>query len=196
MAESPTYRVLLIGDQNTGKTSIIRTYIEGHFEENLPTPFPTTHKFNFSSPNGNFSFEVVDTSGAEEWMTYNAEYYQTTKAIIFVVSIDNQDSLDNILTKWKPHINEYLADISYKSFLAINKIDLSEQKILTDENIEQVKNNIGASVFYVSAKELTNINELFLNVAAALSKTPVENVQKGYAEVPQQEQSNCTCLIL
>ena len=134
MDETPLHKILLIGDTNTGKTSIVRMFVEGSFSDShFVTALPTFQKKQYSYPLGNFDLEVWDTAGSEEWTSLNASVYNRTEAIIFVVSIDNTDSLDHITDFWKPKIEEYLDESTYKSFIAVNKIDLSEQeKVLTE----------------------------------------------------------------
>ena len=117
MSQFPTYRILLIGDTGTGKTSMIRAFSENSINqsENSPTTMPILHNIQLSSQKGNFCIEVIDTAGTEDYTTFSEDYFTKADAIIFVCSSDNSESLENITVKWKSSIDQIRGYSSYKS---------------------------------------------------------------------------------
>ena len=188
----PQCNVLLIGDANTGKTSIARVYADGSFAENYNTTLcPTSQTKSFLTPSGAFQLIIYDTAGTEGWKSLNASLYNKTHAIIFVVSMDSIESLDNIIDVWKPEIGSYIDESNYKAFIAVNKIDLpKEEQLLTENVIKEKALLINAKVFMVSAKESIMIKEMFLELAAILNNSPLEAVREGD---PKTEESDVVC---
>ena len=78
-------------------------------------------------------------------MFYNCD------GIIFVSSYDNQSSLQN-LNVWYQLLIEYV-DLSNKEMAwFINKKDLKEGKVLTEEHIEKKSKDLQLDYYEVSAK--------------------------------------------
>ena len=85
-------------------------------------------------------------------MFYNCD------GIIFVSSYDDKSSLEN-LNIWYQLLIEYV-DLSTKEMVwLINKKDLSEGKILSEEQIEKKSKDLQLDYFEVSAKTGENIEE-------------------------------------
>ena len=188
--------VLLIGDKNTGKTSIIRRYVEGNFDDNyFVTIVPAAQTNFFSSSSKTYELKIWDTTGSEDYESMNANFYHQTNAIIFVVSIDNLDSLENITAFWKGRIDKYIDESSYKSFIAVNKFDLpNSEHILTDTMVKEKAELINAEIIYVSAKEDIRIHELFLNVASSIYNVPRESLKERGCTT-ESTTTNCSCAI-
>ena len=83
-------------------------------------------------------------------MFYNCD------GIIFVSSYDNKSSLEN-LNIWYQLLIEYI-DLSLREMVwLINKKDLNEGKVLTEEQIEKKSKDLQLDYFEVSAKTGENI---------------------------------------
>lgn len=193
----PQYSVIVIGDKNTGKTSIITRYIQGSFMSTyFATPLPATSRKEFTSPKGDFQLTIWDTAGSEEWTSLNSGIYSNVDAVVFVVSVDDGDSINSVTSHWKPEIDNKNTNHDYKKFIAINKIDLNEtDTILTDEAVKENADEIGAPIFRVSAKESIGIEELFNNVAAQTHGIAIDMVNKPPAtEEPMDP--GCQCYLI
>jgi GTPase SAR1 family protein len=85
-------------------------------------------------------------------MFYNCD------GIIFVSSYDDKSSLEN-LNIWYQLLIEYV-DLSTKEMVwLINKKDLNEGKVLTEEQIEKKSKDLQLDYYEVSAKSGENIEE-------------------------------------
>lgn len=190
----PTYKVIVIGDTNTGKTSIIHQYTRNNFPEaHFTTPLPIEHSKNV---NGKCNLDIWDTAGAEEWQSMNSSVYHGSDAVIYLCSYDNAKSLSDIRDVWKSKIGDHI-NANVPTFLAVNKDDLEDdQKIIENDEIESMKNEIGARDFIsVSAKTNTRVEDLFKMVAEELIKVHPAS-QSAPAPVPKTEtekSKGCSC---
>ena len=198
----PNYNVCLIGDINTGKTSIHKRFEDNTFiEDHFSTLLPISAGKIYTSPTGRFKVTLSDSSGSEDYTSLSSGYIRNSNAIIFVVSIDDGDSLDNVTAVWKPEIDQTISGNNYKKYLVINKIDLPQDStIITDEQIVTKAEEIGGSYFKVSAKDSIGLEELFNHVAADLHGITVEELNPK----PKQDQNqnvqrtdvSCQCLLV
>jgi small GTP-binding protein len=167
MTSDPTkerYKVLVVGMTNTGKTSIIRQYIDGVFGcGNFPTVLPLADTIAFNDARGSYEMAIWDTAGADEWVSMNAIAFRSPDAIVFVASYDLAQSLQETVTKWLPLLRQHAATEDCIRVLAMNKIDIADagEDEVAEREIEQTKQALDASPFLVSAKENRNIKEMF-----------------------------------
>jgi small GTP-binding protein len=174
------YKVLVCGKTNTGKTSLIRQYVEKSFIDiYFPTPLPMASSASFSDSNGIYELAIWDTAGADEWLSMNTSVYHSTHVIIFVASFDEQNSLADITQKWVPLLRRHVPLDGCVKILAINKADIKAQKpAFTQHEIEQTSAQFGAEFFEVSAKQNTNVSEMFEYAAEEVRrKFPAEDTQ-------------------
>jgi small GTP-binding protein len=176
MASVPSarkHKVLVVGMTNTGKTSIIRQYVDGVFGRgNFPTVLPLADSVPFHDDSGSYEIAIWDTAGADEWLSMNMTAFRAPDAIVFVASYDLALSLPEAITKWVPILSDHVVLDDVLKILAMNKIDIADagEGEVTEQNIEQTRQELKAQLFQVSAKENKNVREMFEFVAAELRK--------------------------
>ena len=161
-------KVILLGDTNVGKSSIIRRLRSGVFEDDLTATISIEY-YNYAVRINDFviRMQLWDTVGQELYHSIVSNYYRSTDVAIFVYSIDNKNSFENI-QKWFKEINEKNSKTENsisKNILLGNKKDL--QRIITYEQGEKyAKENNFLFFNEISCKnseneEIDNIIEVF-----------------------------------
>jgi small GTP-binding protein len=183
------YKVLVVGMTNTGKTSIIRRYIDGVFSlGNFPTVLPLLDSVTFNDARGPYEMAIWDTAGADEWVSMNAIAFRSLNAIVFVASYDSVQSLQEAATKWLPLLRQHTSTEDCVRVLAMNKMDIADagEDEVSERDIEQTKQALDARLFLVSAKDNRNIKEMFAFIAGEIrsketgpSSTIVEASHRG-----------------
>ena len=154
------FNIVLVGNPSVGKTSILEKYVNNAFQANLENKklieiykkqiflYTNSYKLKFWDITkfiGNNDISELD-------MFYNCD------GIIFVSSYDDKSSLEN-LNIWYQLLIEYV-DLSTKEMVwLINKKDLNEGKVLTEEQIEKKSKDLQLDYYEVSAKSGENIEE-------------------------------------
>ena len=163
--KSLVYKICIVGDGGVGKTSIASRYTDNTFKEN----YIMTIGSNFAVktmelpeyPDCSISLQIWDLAGQPRFNVVRPLFYRGAKAVIYVFDLTRKDSLENLLN-WKKEIEQ---NIGLKPCILVgNKLDVvkkTKMKVEIEE-IEIIKSNLNAtSYFETSAKEGSNINELF-----------------------------------
>ena len=169
-----TMRVITLGESGVGKTSIIRRYIHNIFDEN-----------NLSTIGLNFSFKevklkkgksinikLIDTAGQEKYKALAKSYFKNVDAVLFVFSLNNQDSFDN-MKNWINLFNDnHNGKEGIPKYLIGNKADEKRevQKNMVDEFLSKNK----YKYFETSAKDNNGIDELFQELSEDLYTILIE----------------------
>ena len=95
-----------------------------------------------------------------------ALYFRESDGIIIVYDITNQESFDNV-ENWKNILYENL-DKDIPVFLWGNKIDLFESRVISSEEGCNAAEKLNVGFIEVSAKEGTNISELFTHLTSQI----------------------------
>ena len=154
------FNIVLIGDSSVGKTSILEKYVNNAFEldsKNKKIIEIYKKKISFHSNLYKLKFwDITKFIGKND--TSDIDMFYNCDGIIFVSSYDNQSSLQN-LNVWYQLLIEYV-DLSNKEMAwFINKKDLKEGKVLTEEHIEKKSKDLQLDYYEVSAKSGENIEE-------------------------------------
>ena len=161
-------KVILVGDSNVGKTTIISRYINLY----NPNPISTTGasyslKETLFENNVKITFEIWDTAGQERYRSLNKIFYNNTNICFLVFDITNKQSFNNILNFWYKEVFEYNNNNYSSSNILFgiigNKIDLENIQVNMDE-VKKFSEKIGADYILASAKNGNGINEIFMKV--------------------------------
>ena len=186
-------KIVLIGDSNVGKTSIIDQFIENKFGETKPS-IGALHKLkNIKNSSGeDVQLDIWDTAGQEKFKSIVPMYYKGSKGIIIVYDITSKDSFEGA-KKW---IADIEANNNSASLILVgNKTDLGDNReIMTDQGQTY---STGKNIIYLecSAKLNENINEIFKTVADKIQKLN-ENVNTSKLTInvsPQETKQNYCC---
>ena len=149
-------KVLLLGDFNVGKTSLIRRYIDNAFDDKyLTTIGVKISKKLLSVGQKDCELIIWDVEGSTPHKKIPESYMLGASGAIFVADCNRIETVDNL----KEHIERFLAvNPEAEYVIAYNKADL-----LKKEQKEQFA--LEENSFLTSAKEGDNVNRLFSNLA-------------------------------
>ena len=149
--------MVLIGDSNVGKSSLIPRWLEAKNSDpnytpttkTVPTEKTTSYRYHF-----NVILKIWDTPGTETDESFEqntAIQYKEADAFIICFDVTNKESFDNIENKWIPKINKYNDNNCSLMILGI-KSDLEDQRVVSKEEGEK----------YAISKNI-NYQEVFTN---------------------------------
>jgi Ras family protein T1 len=124
MAHTRTVRVAVIGDAQTGKTSLISTASDT-FDARPPPVLPPVRLPRDFSPD-NVPMLVTDTSSRPEDATALDMAVQQADAVVICFDARTQSTLDSIRSVWYPRVQRIKPDVPV--ILACCKSDLLEER--------------------------------------------------------------------
>jgi small GTP-binding protein len=126
----PTFKVVVAGNGNVGKTSLIRRWCEGKFETSrvmtIGVDFQTK---TVQLPEGAVKLSIWDMAGQERFQTARAGFYRGSRAVALVYDITDAQSLAD-LKRWVVEIHKA---VGWQRYVVVgNKADLQREAILAD----------------------------------------------------------------
>ena len=177
------YRIIALGDSGVGKTSILRRFAQGTFDEECLSTIGISFSFKEVKvkDGANIKIKCIDTAGQEKYRALGKNYYKNAEGILFVFSLDNEESFNHI-EEWIQLFNDNGGDIKDKpTFLIGNKSDIIQRKI-EQKSIEDLKNKIKFKHYKeISAKSNLGIEDLFKELTELMYEK-----NKKYMEMKQQ----------
>ena len=121
-------KIVLIGDSNVGKTSIVDQFIDNKFGETKPS-IGALHKLkSVTIQSGEeVQLDIWDTAGQEKFKSIVPMYYKGAKGILVIYDISAKDSFEGA-KKWINDVES--ASNSAVVFLVGNKSDLRQYRSL------------------------------------------------------------------
>lgn len=174
MKETPlkfTFKITVIGDGRVGKTSLIKKYTKGKFqEEYISTIGAQFSIYNEKIEGDECKLVFWDIAGQDSFKFLHSSFYKESRAAIIVYSLEEnklgKDSFDHI-TDWHDDIKKYCGKIPIIIFS--NKVDLIDENNYDDTMIKQlVKEREFIDVFRTSAKTGQGVNEAFKKIIKEL----------------------------
>lgn len=164
------YKIVVIGDINVGKTSILSRFRYSTFESQyMPTLGIDFFSKNLYLEDKTIRLILWDTAGQERFRSLIPSYLKNADCIIIVYDITNKESFNSI-NKW---LSDAKNNASEETIFVIcgNKIDLNEKRVVNNNEIDEyIKKN---KLIYTecSAKNGEGIKELFNIIAKHLGES-------------------------
>ncbi len=166
-------KVVLGGDAQVGKTSLIQRYCTGRFDPlRTMTIGVDFHLYDIQIEQAPTRLVVWDMGGQERFAFARRAFYRGTQAVGLVFDASNRSSFYN-LTRWWREAREFLRDVPM--LLLANKTDLPRQVSL--DEMSQIGKAWNIPCFQSSCASGEGVAEFF----EALAASAVKNAQKTHA---------------
>ena len=125
--------------------------------------------------------QIWDTAGHEKFRTITTSYYKSAHAIIILYDITQKASFDHI-RNWITEIDKFGKQGVLKVIVG-NKLDMENNRKITKEAAENLALKYGIKLWEVSAKDNTNIEEMFLDTIKTLLEKNSKIISEGSSMV-------------
>ncbi|KRX03857.1 P-loop containing nucleoside triphosphate hydrolase [Pseudocohnilembus persalinus] len=167
MKQVAKYKLVLIGDQSVGKTSIINRFIYDNYTANQqPTVGIDFVAKTLHLDNKTIRLQLWDTAGQERFRSLIPSYIRDSNCAIITYDVTSTASFQGV-DRWLDYVKEERGE-EVLIFLVGNKNDMEEQRQVSYEQGQKFAQQQGIEFIEVSAKEGTNIQQLFKEIAVNL----------------------------
>ncbi len=180
-----TYKLVVVGNANSGKTSLINRYISDTFSSQMSCTIGI--EFDHKELNDETRLVIWDTAGQERFQSVGSALFRGADVMMFVYDVSNVDSF-NGLENWYRQYLTY-GDQNAIKILIGNKIDL--EHVVRSEDAKSWA--VGHDMVYeeASAKNSKGVHAAFSTVISQLNKLP--RVQKEKLKIKQMPKTDRCC---
>lgn len=167
MNSIPLYKVVIAGDENVGKTSLVRKFCEGRFETSRVSTIGVDFQTKVVKlPSGEVKLTIWDMAGQERFEIVRTGFYRGTRATALVYDLGSEKTLEH-LQRW---YEETCKNSTCQRFVVIgNKLDMVSAP--DTQAAGQFARAIGAEHILTSAATGIGVEDLFLNLAVLANVT-------------------------
>ena len=166
-------KLLLVGDSNVGKTSLLLQYTENNYPLQHIATVGVEYKIKMFQYKGfKVKLQIWDTAGQERFHSITNNFFHNADGILFVFDLTNHQSFEGAQNWIKE--SEDVGDYVRKIVIG-NKCDLNKERDVTSEEIEEYCENQKLNYFETSAKDNINLKEAFNKIVELLLEDKTED---------------------
>lgn len=161
-----TYKIIIIGDSQVGKTSILKRFVNDIFSTSLRSTIGADFGSKIVNLEGkSINLNIWDTAGQETYRAITNQYYRQAVGTLIVFDVADKKTFDNI-PNWLTDLEKNCDDKRIIKLLIGNKIDLTREVSQEMGEIFAAKNKM--AYIETSAFNNTNIETVFLRLTKAI----------------------------
>jgi GTP-binding nuclear protein Ran len=181
---APTFKLVLVGDGGTGKTTFVKRHLSGEFEKKyIATIGVEVHPLTFHTNCGPIVFNVWDTAGQEKFGGLRDGYYVQGQCGIIMFDVTSRITYKNV-PNWHRDLTRVCENIPI--VLCGNKVDVKERKVKAKQITFHRKKNL--QYYDISAKCNYNFEKPFVWLARKLTGNPNLELVAAPALAPPEVQ--------
>ena len=164
-------KVCLLGTFAAGKTSLVRRFVYNRFDDKYTSTIGVkVSRKTVSIPvNGalqRLNMMLWDLDGRSELDRVRASYLRGSAGAVLVCDLTRADTLEEVY--------RYVDNLQQVSphcllVLAANKMDLTNEHQVTEEQVVAVAYKLNAPAYFTSAKDGDNVDQLFRHLGQLLT---------------------------
>jgi small GTP-binding protein len=191
MEDEQVYKLLLLGEQAVGKSSLLNRYVDDVFEVNIMGTAGLDLKKKTLNINGDsVKVLIFDSAGHERFRSIAKNQFSKADGIVIVYDITDKKTFEAV-NMWFNLSNKEMTKENECLFIG-NKIDLEEQREVTFNEGNELAKKYNVAFIETSAKESLNVKEAFLKVINTLYYKEVGN-NKGKENKRGKNKSGGCC---
>ena len=199
--EKLSFKIIMIGPANSGKTSIVRRYVDKKFNDD----YKVTVGFDYMNKEitigkKKVNIQLWDTAGTEMFQSLSNSYYRNSCGALVVFDVLDRKSFESLNT-WINYYREH-RDQKYEELIYLigNKIDSKDRVISKKEAMDFMEENNLKEYYESSAKKGDNIDNIFNNIAKDLIKIYGNNnnnksvrISLNRPSLQRKKEKKCKC---
>jgi len=174
------FKILIIGDSNVGKSSLLIRFSDNEYYNNYITTIGLdfrTKKININ--NKIIRLEIWDAAGQERFRALTKLYYRNCCGVLLVFDITDEKSFINI-KNWINEFNKHCEIPNVSKILIGNKCDLISEKKVSYEEIDKLCLIYNLNYIETSAKENINVELTFNELGKEIEKNYINYKNVDY----------------
>ncbi|KAJ1981242.1 Ras- protein Rab-18 [Dimargaris xerosporica] len=208
-AETPgevtaTFKLLLIGDSNVGKSSILLRFTDDMFlgPEEASATIGVDFKVKMFDVEGHrYKLTIWDTAGQERFRTLTSSYYRGAQGVVLVYDVSRRDTFEH-LDQWMNELNTYCSTHDVVKMIVGNKVDKESERVVTRQEGAEYARKTQSLFIECSAKTKTGVYQAVDELVRKIVDTPqlwrkqvasANRVRLEQAETETPAQSTCSC---
>ena len=163
-----TFKLILVGDGGTGKTTFVKRHLTGEFEKRyIATVGVDVHPLTFNTNCGMICFNCWDTAGQEKFGGLRDGYYIQGNSAIIMFDVTSRNTYRSV-PNWYRDIVRVCDNIPM--VLVGNKVDAPDRAVKA--RMITFHRKKGLQYYDISAKTNYNFEKPFLWLAKRLANDP------------------------
>lgn len=159
-------KLVLLGDSNVGKSSLVLRFVKNQFNADqvttvgaafLQCPVP------MEDSDENIQFGIWDTAGSERYKALAPMYYRGAEAAIVAYDVTSFESFEGAKS-WVRELKLY-GQPNVVIALAANKCDLDQYRLVSQQEGQTYARENDMPYFETSAKTAHNVRRMFVDLA-------------------------------
>lgn len=160
-------KICLLGDFAVGKTSLVRRFVEGRFDDRyLSTIGVKISRRTLARSYGDLNLIVWDLAGGDEFGAQSA-YLRGAAGALIVCDLTRRETL-GAFERYAVQVRTVNPNAAL--VFVGNKIDLVEQRAISDADLQETCAMFGGPYLLCSAKTGEQVEAAFLSLAGALEQ--------------------------
>ena len=180
-----TYKLILVGDSSTGKTSIINRYMNDTFTDTLKSTIGV--EFTHKEMDDSTRLSIWDTAGQERFQSITSSFYRGADIIMFVYDMSNYESFTALEKRFREYRS--FGELNTVKLLIGNKADLETRVQSEEAKAWAVSRNMCYET--VSAKNSAGVQNAFSVAIRQLNRIP--RVHKEKINIQNKPKSDRCC---
>lgn len=165
MDDNKEIKVVLVGESQTGKTSLLNCFKGEQFDENTKATIGAScYNLELEYKGNPLVFQIWDTAGDEKYHSINRYFYKDASVVIIVYDITSPYSFDCIKDYWIDEINNK-TNTNPVCLIVANKSDLFANEAVSEKEVREFAENHNAKFYSISCKDGSGIKELINGMA-------------------------------
>lgn len=179
--EIPEFKLVLVGDGGTGKTTLVKRHLTGEFEKKyIATLGVEVHPLVFNTNFGPIKFNVWDTAGQEKFGGLRDGYYIQGQCAIIMFDVTARVTYKSV-PNWHRDLVRVCENIPI--VLVGNKVDVKDRQVKAKNIMFHRKRNL--QYYDVSARSNYNFEKPFLWLARRLTNQLELKFVGQFAKAPE-----------
>ncbi len=156
-------KICLLGDFAVGKTSLVRRFVENRFDDKyLSTIGVKISRKTLTLDDHLLNLLIWDLAGGDDFSKAGSSYLRGAAGALVVCDLSRAETLD-VLADYSRQMRA-TNEAAVLLFIG-NKVDLVEERKISDEALSQVAQSFGAPYLLTSALTGSNVEAAFHRLA-------------------------------
>ncbi len=181
-------KLAIVGNASAGKTSLVRRFVENAFDTDYKSTLGVnimTKTVRFPDEETEMMLTIHDMGGQEQFDRVRKTYFSGTHGCFIVFDVTNRKSFEDV-KEWYTQATQY-AGLNVSIILLGNKVDLTDERVVSHEEVAALVRELGCPYIETSAKSGENVETAFSLITLFLcDKTekflePTPKIEKAFS---------------